>query len=217
MLITGPNGGGKSATLKALLNNIVWAQTFGVAFASKFASTYFDLIVNRVSGDNTAKDSSRFVTEARSVAKFFKDILALNPNQFALIITDEMFSSTETKPAKMLSTEVCERIAQMKNTIYMLATHFKKLSCLEKTTNGIFKNYKVHVRKNPETGKLVYDYKLHPGVGTTNVAFDIFKEQLEKEGACDETILNLITAAQQRYHEETEENQDALPQPILVQ
>ena len=82
----------------------------------------------------------------------------------------------------------------MKNVIYILATHYKDLTNLKKTTNNAFENYKVTVTKQAD-GSLVYPFKLTHGIGETNVAFDIFLQQMEKQGLGDEDLKRMISEA----------------------
>ncbi|MBM3894456.1 hypothetical protein FJ366_02575 [Candidatus Dependentiae bacterium] len=209
-IITGPNAGGKTGVLKAIFNNILWAQTFGVAFAESFRFTPFKLLINRTgSVDNAAQSSSKFVTEARNAAEFFKQIDSLKENEHAFIMTDELFSGTEPKPAKLLSEQVCEGVSHYRNTIYLLATHYKRIARNMPTrTNNIFGCYKVNVSKDAATGKLIYEYTLKPGIGDQMVAFDIFKEQLKKEEnesnkSSNQIIINLVEKAQEQYEKES--------------
>ena len=82
--------------------------------------------------------------------------------------------------------------------MYVLATHFKEITEVKYASNNVFDNYKVSVSKDPETGKLIYPYSLTPGVGNTNVAFDIFLEQLQAQGINDPVLINVIEKAKQR-------------------
>jgi len=197
VVLTGPNMAGKSAFFKSLLNNIVFAQTFGIAFAETFKITPFTIVLNRANvSDNTAEDESKFMSEVKAITTILSDLKKLRPFEHALVIADEMFTGTEITPAVKLSTEIFKHISEQKNVIFLAATHFDELKEVENKTNHVFKNYKVSVLKDPVTKKLIYDYKITPGVGNTNVAFDIFLEQLKKSENPDTLMIDLIEKAQ---------------------
>ena len=199
LVVTGPNAGGKSVNLKALLVNLILAQTFGIACAESFEFTPFKKIIARLSSvDDTASDDSKFMLEAKGMARLLKEMMELNPQDHAFVVTDEIFTGTEVGPAISLSIELCAQIAQLKNVMYVLATHFKEITEVKYASNNVFDNYKVSVSKDPETGKLIYPYSLTPGVGNTNVAFDIFLEQLQAQGINDPVLINVIEKAKQR-------------------
>ena len=199
IVVTGPNAGGKSVNLKALITNLMLAQTFGLACAESFKFTPFTKIIARLkSVDDTSGDKSKFMLEAIEMAGLLKEMMSLKPREHAFVETDELFTGTEVGPAISLSIELCVRIAKMKNVMYVLATHYKELTDLKLITGNVFDNYRVNVFKEPNSHKLVYPYTLTQGIGNTNVAFDIFLEQLEIQGINDETLIEVINKAKTR-------------------
>jgi DNA mismatch repair ATPase MutS len=199
LVITGPNAGGKSVNLKALFANLFLAQTCGLATAESLSFTPFTKLVGRFKGvDDTSSDKSKFMLEAIEMTGLMKQMMDLKPKEHAFVVTDELFTGTEVGPAISLSMELCMQIAKMKNVMYVLATHYKQLTDLSATTGGVFENYKVEVFKDKETQKLMYPYKLTKGIGNTNVAFDIFLEQLEKQGVDDPVLKEIIFKAKKR-------------------
>ena len=194
-IITGPNAAGKSVSLKALLVNIVLGQTFGIACAESFAFTPYTKIIARfTSADNTAGGQSKFMLEAADVVATLKELETLQPGEKAFVVTDELFSGTEVRPAILLSAELCAEIATMKNVSYLLATHYKDLTQLKKTTNNAFENYKVTAFVD-ENSNVTYPFKLAPGIGDVNVAFDIFLDQMRKQGVANERLEAIIKNA----------------------
>ncbi|MBM3894455.1 hypothetical protein FJ366_02570 [Candidatus Dependentiae bacterium] len=199
LVITGPNAGGKSVNLKALFSNLLLAQTCGLATAESLSFTPFKKLIGRFKGvDDTASDKSKFMLEAIEMTTLMKEMMDLKPTEHAFVVTDELFTGTEVGPAISLSIELCNEIAKMKNVMYVLATHYKQLTDLSATTGGVFANYKVEVFKDKESNKLVYPYKLTKGIGNTNVAFDIFLEQLDKQGVNNPVLREIIMKAKNR-------------------
>lgn len=197
-IITGPNAAGKSVSMKALLTNILLGQTFGVACAETFAFTPYSKIIARfTSADNTASNQSKFMLEASDVVALLKDLEELAPGEKAFVVTDELFSGTEVKPAILLSIELCSEIARMKNVNYLLATHYKDLTKLPEVTHGAFENLKVTASVD-DNSHVSYDFKLQPGVGDVNVAFDIFLDQMRSQGLNNERLEHIIKNARGR-------------------
>ena len=199
-IITGPNAAGKSASMKALLVNLVLGQTFGVACAKEFKFTPFKRIIARFNSvDDTANDQSKFMLEASDVVALLKELKALKADEKAFVVTDELFSGTEVNPAILLSLELCARISRFPNVCYILATHYKDLTQLKEITGNQFENLKVTAFINND-GRVVYPFKLTKGVGDVNVAFDIFLDQMEKQGVKDHDLEMIIENARKRQH-----------------
>ena len=199
-IITGPNAAGKSVSMKALLVNIIFAQAFGIGFAKSLKFTPFKKIIAQFgSADDTANDQSKFMYEATSVVDLLKQLQTLSPEDKALVFTDELFSGTEVTPAILLSVELCSRVSLLKNVCYILATHYKDLTQLKELTNNAFENYKVTATVD-ENSHITYPFKLMHGIGDTNVAFDIFLDQMRKQGVDDPELESIIKNAKARQH-----------------
>lgn len=199
-IITGPNAAGKSASMKALLVNLILGQTFGVACAKTFSFTMFKKIIAQLgSVDDTANDQSKFMMEATSVVELLKMLQELGADEKAFVCTDELFSGTEITPAILLSLELCSRISLLNRVCYILATHYKDLTQLKEMTGNKFENYKVSAFIDAND-KIVYPFKLTHGVGDTNVAFDIFLDQMHKQGIRDPELESIVQNARARQH-----------------
>ena len=194
-IITGPNAAGKSVSMKALLVNIVLGQTFGFACAESFAFTPYTKVIARfTSADDTGNDQSKFMLEATDVVALLKTLEDLKPGEKAFVVTDELFSGTEVKPAILLSAELCSEVAKMKNVNYLLATHYKDLTKLKELTHNAFENYKVTAFVD-ENSNVSYPFTLQHGVGDVNVAFDIFLDQMRKQGIANKRLEAIIKNA----------------------
>ena len=197
-MITGPNGAGKSALMKTELTNVILGQTFGVACAEELSFTPYKKIIARfTSADDTANNESKYMLEAKDVVATLKELDSLQPGEKALVVTDELFSGTEIKPAILLSTELCMQVSEMKNVNYILATHYKDLTQLKELTGGAFENFKVTAFVD-EDSHVSYPFKLMHGVGDVNVAFDIFLDQMRKQGLSNERLETMIKNARSR-------------------
>jgi hypothetical protein len=178
MILTGPNTGGKSTVLKALAINVLLAQTFGIAAARNFDLVPFSTIITNIRiEDNIEKGVSLFMAETKR-AKLLKDtIAALKPDQFGLVIIDEMFRGTAPDQAALLAHHYAkDELGTMQNCMLLEATHYPEMIKLESETNGLFSNYRVAIERNPD-GSLHRTYQLQRGSTTQNVAADILREQ----------------------------------------
>ena len=92
MILTGSNASGKSTFLKACGINLLFARSFGFAFADAFSSAPFSLYTSMALSDDLLKRESYYVVEARSI-KRMTDAAA---SGMCLCIIDEVLRGTNT-------------------------------------------------------------------------------------------------------------------------
>ncbi len=177
IILTGPNTGGKSTVIKALLINILFAQTFGMAAAEEFVITpfkklncYFNIT------DDIATGTSLFKAEVMRAKELITTLRTLPSQDFCFTIIDEAFSGTSPQEGEFASYKFAEQLADFSNGITLIATHYHKLIDLEQEKPGSFKNYHVEVVRN-EDGSLQRTFKLLPEPSRMNIALDILKEE----------------------------------------
>ena len=177
IVLTGPNTGGKSTIMKALMISELLAQTFGIAPAKSLTTTPFTKLITYLNiADDTGAGISLFKAEINRAKEIIETLRSLPQNEFAFVILDEIFTGTSPDKAEELSYKFITQLNQFKNCIFIDATHFKKLTELEKATNGECKNYYTGVVI--EDGKVVkYTYKLVPGVSPISTASQIAEEE----------------------------------------
>lgn len=173
VILTGPNTAGKSSVLKSLTLSVLLGQTFGIAPASACTMTTFGHL-NTYAGitDNLAEGISLFQAEMNRAKDLIVGIQSLPPNVFSFTVLDEIFTGTEPVPAEGAAYSVGYDLAQQKNSLSLIATHLPGLTQLEKDTNGVMKNLKVHVEDKPD-GTIGYPYTLVPGINTQQIAIDL--------------------------------------------
>ncbi len=179
MILTGPNTGGKSTTMKALMINALLAQTFGIAAAKSMTMSIFAKLTSYLNiSDDTASGISLFKAEVKRAQELMETLRNLEANEFAFVIIDEIFTGTAPEKAEELSYKFIKQLSEFKNVIFIDATHFKKLVDLEKETNGICKNYHTGVIIDPANPSKVakYTYKLTPGPSPINNAEQVAEE-----------------------------------------
>jgi DNA mismatch repair ATPase MutS len=178
IILTGPNTGGKSVTLKALMINVLLAQTFGIAAADQLVITPFNKLTCHMNiTDDTGAGISLFKAEIQRAHELMEMVRKLAPNECAFIIVDEIFTGTSPDKAEELSHKFIKQLSEFPNVLFVNATHFKKLTDLEQETNGRCKNYHMSVVID-NTGKVVkYNYTLAHGPSPVNNASQIAQEE----------------------------------------
>ena len=173
MLITGPNKAGKSVFMKNILISILLSQTIGIAPAEKFVITPFTLINSYLHLiDNVGKESL-FEAEINRTKKYFSLLHDLKENQFAFIIMDEIFTSTNNKEGQQAAYITCKKLCEYKNSISIITTHFTELDKLENETNKRISNYKFSIIRE-ENGKIIYPRILEKGYSKQYNALELF-------------------------------------------
>ena len=176
VIITGPNAGGKSTITKALIINIILAQSLGIAPAQELIFTPFNKIITYLNiTDDIAAGNSHFkagVLRARDVMDISEK---LEENEFCLIGIDEVFNGTTHKEGQAAAYGLIKQLGSNRRNMCITNTHFELIPTLEVTT-GQFVNYKVSVIES-SNAKIQYPFKLEQGVSNQIITLKILKEE----------------------------------------
>lgn len=176
IILTGPNAGGKTTSIRANLQNIVLAQTYGIAAAEKFEYTQFDVILSYLNiSDDLMNGLSLFASEIKRAKDLLEIIKELKPGQKLFFALDELFTGTAAEQGEKCAYEFIKKAASFDQVLFIYATHFDKLKELGKQNIGLM-NYKVDAPIKNKDGKLVYPFTLSVGASTINIAEDMAKE-----------------------------------------
>lgn len=176
VILTGPNAGGKTTSIRANLQNIVLAQTYGVAAAEQFNYTQFDIILSYLNiSDDLVNGLSLFASEVKRAKDLLEIIKAMTPGQKLFFALDELFTGTAAEQGEKCAYEFIKKTATYNSALFVYATHFDKLKQLGTQNIGLM-NYKVDAPTKNNDGKLVYPFTLSAGASTINVAEDMAKE-----------------------------------------
>jgi DNA mismatch repair protein MutS len=168
-IITGPNAGGKSTLLKAVLTNILLAQTVGVVSAKQFVLTPFEFISSQISIPDCKGKESLFQAEMYRCKEKLDIVRSLPKNAFMFIAMDEIFNSTNPLEGISGAFAVLKKLAEYSNTLVMTTTHFIYLTMLK--DHG-YSCKKMNVIQDP--GKPIqFPYKLRNGVSRQAVALEL--------------------------------------------
>lgn len=176
VILTGPNAGGKSTTIKSILQNIILAQSFGIAAGEKFDFTPFDVIHSYLNvSDDLVNGLSLFASEVKRAQEILQTIKKLDVNQKFFFALDELFTGTAAEDGEVCACDFVQRIGDFKNNLFIYATHFNKLKELASNSKS-FTNLKIDAPIKNSDGKLVYPFTLSPGASYSRVALDIARE-----------------------------------------
>lgn len=176
VILTGPNAGGKSTTIKSILQNIILAQSFGIAAGEKFDFTPFDVIHSYLNvSDDLVNGLSLFASEVKRAQEILQTIKKLDDNQKFFFALDELFTGTSSEDGEICACEFVQRLGDFKKNLFIYATHFNKLKELA-SNSKFFTNFKIDAPIKKSDGKLVYPFTLSPGASDSRVALDIARE-----------------------------------------
>lgn len=185
IVITGPNAGGKSTIMKALVISIIMAQALGIAPASSMKFTPFSKIITYMNiTDDIAAGNSHFKAGVMRARDVLREVDSVKEGQHAIAVVDEIFNGTTFKEGQAAAFSFINELGQKPSNIVITTTHFPMMANLAKT-NDKFLNYKVYVNYD-QNGKIIYTYKLEPGVSDQIVTLKILRE----EGFADKFIDN---------------------------
>jgi hypothetical protein len=177
VLLTGPNAGGKSTSIRSTLQNILLGQCFGVAAAESFRFTMFDVIHSYLTiTDDAPAGVSRFQAELNRANATLAKIDSLKPDEKYFFVFDELFTGTGVDAGEKCAIGFIKRVLQHHNVLCIYATHFEKLKQIAGTRGGGIANYKIDDPTKNADGKLVYPFTISPGASTINIALDMAKQ-----------------------------------------
>lgn len=176
VILTGPNAGGKTTTIRSILQNILFVQTFGIAAAESFECTMFDMIESYLHvSDDLIKGDSLFKAEVKRAQSILEKIKTLEPGKKYFFALDELFTGTVSEDGEECAYQFVNRISEFKGIQFIYATHFKRLKEVG-SNNARCANHKVGAPKRNEAGVLVYPFTFTQGANDTNIAIEIAKD-----------------------------------------
>ena len=124
VLITGSNASGKSTFLRAIGLNVLFAKSFGYAFADRFETGADKLFTSMALSDDLLGEESYYVVEARSLKRICDSAYG---NCVCLI--DEVLRGTNTIERIAASSRILHFLSQ-KDVLCFAATHDLELTHL---------------------------------------------------------------------------------------
>ena len=161
MIITGPNGGGKSTFLKSVGHAVAMAQSWGIVPASKAELTMFnELRTSLDPKEDLSAGISKFTAQKERIGAIQELMKQSTPNNKMLVILDEPYTGTIDDQMADRVHQFGQKAAQAPHAALCIATHVKKP--IELARNGSFANYQIEILE-PKIGQFVRTFKVKDG------------------------------------------------------
>jgi hypothetical protein len=166
LVVSGSNMSGKSTLLRAIGVNTVLALAGAPVRAKCFTLSHLSLGASIRTTDSLEEGHSRFMAEILRL----KQVLELPPP--ALFLLDELLHGTNSHD-RALGSEGLIRALLARGAIGLVTTHDLALSRIADDLAPAAAN--VHFEDRLEQGRLVFDYRLRPGVVERSNALDLMR------------------------------------------
>ncbi|WP_434388983.1 MutS-related protein [Melittangium boletus] len=170
LILTGSNMSGKTTLLRALGLNCVLALAGAPVCARAFTLSPLHVLTSMRVKDSLERGVSYFYAEVQRI-KAVLDAAGAARGQ-ALFLLDEILLGTNTRERQIASREVL-RLLLATGASGGVTTHDLSLASLAEEHAGRVVN--MHFRDHLEDGKMVFDYRLRPGVVDTTNALRVLK------------------------------------------
>jgi len=163
LLVSGSNMSGKSTLLRAVGINAVLAMAGAPVRAGRLQLTPLRVGASIRINDSLQEGSSRFYAEITRLRRLF-DLAGGDPP--LLFLLDELLQGTNSKDRRIGAEGT-------RGAIGLVSTHDLALTEIDAPHNGHLQN--VHFQDAFAGGKMVFDYKLRPGVVTKSNGLELMR------------------------------------------
>lgn len=170
VIITGSNMSGKSTFIKTMGVNLVLAFTGAPVCSASLSTSLYRLFTCIKVSDSVTDGLSYFYAEVKRLKALLDDLEEQNKIPLLYLI-DEIFKGTNNRERLTGSRSYIKALAGKHGT-GAITTHDLELVKLEQEINFV-KNY--HFREDVIEGKMIFDYKIHPGPSPTTNALKVMK------------------------------------------
>ena len=169
MILSGPNMAGKSTFIRCIGVNVILAQCGAPVRASRLSLSPLRVAASICILDSLSGGVSRFYAEIRRV-KAIADLA--EEGEPVLFLLDELLSGTNSHD-RFIGTRFVLQQLVAKGAIGIVSTHDLALARIPDDLPGVAFN--AHFEDRLEDGKLIFDYKLKPGVVKTSNALKLMR------------------------------------------
>ena len=166
-LLTGPNRGGKSSNLRAILQNVLWAQTYGVTPASSYKGKLFDWVISSLRVEDRPGASSLFEREIEIATSILK-----RDTGTGLVLIDEIFHSTNPPDGEKSAKIFLEQLWKRKNIISCVSTHVYNI--VETSPTEV---QKLCAYAEEDNDDIWYSYILQEGICKVSSVNEVLREK----------------------------------------
>ncbi len=169
-LVTGSNMAGKSTFLRTVGLNIVLAMAGAPVCAEKLSLPILELYSSMRTQDALHESTSSFYAELKRLKIIIE---AVEEKENVLFLMDEILKGTNSNDRHTGSKALITQLIKSKGS-GIIATHDLELGAMAETADGAIENLCIEVAV--ENGKLIFDYKLKPGVSQSFNATLLMRE-----------------------------------------
>jgi DNA mismatch repair ATPase MutS len=169
IILSGPNMAGKSTFIRSVGVNAVLAQCGAPVRAARLRMSPLTVAASICILDSLSGGVSRFYAEIHRI-KVVSD-LTRGPVP-VLFLLDELLSGTNSHD-RLAGTESVVRSLVERSAIGIVSTHDLALAQIPAAMGECAANY--HFEDRFEDGKLIFDYKLKPGIVKTSNALELMR------------------------------------------
>jgi hypothetical protein len=166
-LLTGPNRGGKSTVLRAVLRSVILAHTYGVIIGDNCNLSYIDWIKSNLRIEDLPGSESLFEREVSFASN------TLNIKGSGLVLIDELFHSTNPNDSIKASNIYLKKLWSRNNIFSIISTHIFEL--VQESPDNIKKL--CCPAEELDDGSIVYKYGISDGICKISSVNDILKEK----------------------------------------
>lgn len=169
LIVSGSNMSGKSTLLRAVGLNVVLAWAGAPVRARSFAVSPLTVGASIRVMDSLQDGKSRFYAE---ITRLREIVNLASGDRTVLFLLDELLSGTNSHDRK-IGAEAIVRSLIDRRAIGMITTHDLALAHIADDLPGRAMN--VHFADTLESGRLHFDYQLHPGIVERSNALDLMR------------------------------------------
>ena len=166
-LLTGPNGGGKSSSLRAILQVVLFSQVFGYACAKKIELRPFQWISSGLLLRDVPGKKSMFESEVR----FAVQLLRKNKG-IGLVLFDELFHSTNPPDGIRTAKKFLGELWKKSSIASIVSTHVFEI--VEEAPTHVLR---LCVPASAEGSVITYSYRLQEGVCKVSSVEQIWRQE----------------------------------------
>ena len=169
-ICTGPNRGGKSTFLRSTLTNLVFAHSWGVAFAGRCILTPVEWVISSLRLEDSPGEESLFEREVRVAGEVLQRVRTAKSRGWVII--DELFHTTNPPDAATASQIFLRQLWESQTVTSIVSTHL-----FTHAEHAPLNVQRLCVESELlDTGKINYSYKVAQGINTMSSVNELLVE-----------------------------------------
>jgi DNA mismatch repair ATPase MutS len=169
LIVSGSNMSGKSTLLRAVGTNVVLALAGGAVRAAAMRLSPLAIGATIRIEDSLQEGHSRFYTEILRIRAIVEQTSGRVP---VLFLLDEVLHGTNSHDRRIGAGAIVRALVE-RGAIGLVTTHDLALTELATTMGGAAAN--VHFEDRIEDGRMVFDYRMRPGVVERSNALELMR------------------------------------------